>query len=109
VCLVVCLPVTLPKTFYPLFSLGLPASALEGVRARCAQAYGALYVSGKLLDVNSTTGSEIFVGCSNGELMRFALQADDPNKVRSISMGNFHHLNLLAGILHHPVPTKSAE
>lgn len=27
------------------------------------------------------TGSEIYVGCSNGELLRFALQADDPNKV----------------------------
>jgi hypothetical protein len=26
-------------------------------------------------------GSEIYVGCSNGELIRFALQADDPNKV----------------------------
>ena len=27
------------------------------------------------------TGSEIYVGCSNGELLRFALQADDPTKV----------------------------
>lgn len=27
------------------------------------------------------SGSEIYVGCSNGELIRFALQADDPNKV----------------------------
>jgi hypothetical protein len=26
-------------------------------------------------------GSELYVGCSNGELLRFALQADDPNKV----------------------------
>lgn len=26
-------------------------------------------------------GSEVYVGCSNGELLRFALQADDPNKV----------------------------
>lgn len=26
-------------------------------------------------------GSEIYVGCSNGELLRFTLQADDPNKV----------------------------
>ncbi|THU80066.1 hypothetical protein K435DRAFT_823770 [Dendrothele bispora CBS 962.96] len=48
----------------------LPASALEGVRARCAQAYG----------------SEIYVGCSNGELMRFALQADDPNKLESYTI-----------------------
>ena len=26
-------------------------------------------------------GSEIYVGCSNGDLIRFALQADDPNVV----------------------------
>ncbi|KAG6918355.1 hypothetical protein DXG01_015004 [Tephrocybe rancida] len=29
------------------------------------------------------SGSEIYVGCSNGELIRFALQADDPNKLES--------------------------
>jgi hypothetical protein len=29
----------------------------------------------------SEPGSEIYVGCSNGELIRFALQADDPNVV----------------------------
>jgi hypothetical protein len=34
---------------------------------------------GLLTDVS--LGSEIYVGCSNGELLRFALQADDPNKV----------------------------
>lgn len=27
-------------------------------------------------------GSEIYVGCSNGQLVRYALQADDPNSVR---------------------------
>lgn len=30
---------------------------------------------------NDHAGSEIYVGCSNGELIRFALQADDPSKV----------------------------
>ncbi|KAF5379248.1 hypothetical protein D9615_005933 [Tricholomella constricta] len=30
--------------------------------------------------------SEIYVGCSNGELIRFALQADDPNKLESYSV-----------------------
>lgn len=30
---------------------------------------------------NNHAGSEIYVGCSNGELIRFALQADDPSKV----------------------------
>ncbi|KAG5732330.1 Transforming growth factor-beta receptor-associated protein 1 [Termitomyces sp. T112] len=31
-------------------------------------------------------GSEIYAGCSNGELIRFALQADDPNKLESYSI-----------------------
>ncbi|KAF9441751.1 hypothetical protein P691DRAFT_682937 [Macrolepiota fuliginosa MF-IS2] len=30
--------------------------------------------------------SEIYVGCSNGELIRFALQADDPNKLESYTI-----------------------
>ncbi|KAJ7485525.1 hypothetical protein FB451DRAFT_1554419 [Mycena latifolia] len=38
--------------------------------ARCAQALG----------------SEIYVGCTNGELIRFALQADDPNTLESYSI-----------------------
>ncbi|KAG6830375.1 hypothetical protein H0H92_001012 [Tricholoma furcatifolium] len=40
------------------------------VKIRCAQALG----------------SEIYVGCSNGELIRFALQADDPNNLESYSI-----------------------
>jgi hypothetical protein len=31
-------------------------------------------------------GSEIYVGCSNGELLRFTLQADDPHKVCVLSI-----------------------
>lgn len=38
--------------------------------ARCAQALG----------------SEIYVGCANGELIRFALQADDPNTLEAYSI-----------------------
>ncbi|KAJ7078094.1 hypothetical protein C8R44DRAFT_825659 [Mycena epipterygia] len=38
--------------------------------ARCAQALG----------------SEIYIGCSNGELIRFALQADDPNTLEAYSI-----------------------
>ncbi|KAF5369004.1 hypothetical protein D9758_002863 [Tetrapyrgos nigripes] len=61
-----------PYQVQPLIEtvFSLPASALEGVQARCAQAYG----------------SEIYVGCSNGELLRFALQADDPNKSESYTL-----------------------
>ncbi|KJA21405.1 hypothetical protein HYPSUDRAFT_140625 [Hypholoma sublateritium FD-334 SS-4] len=44
------------------------ASASTGrIQVRCTQALG----------------SEIYVGCSNGELLRFALQADDPQKLES--------------------------
>ncbi|KAF9475156.1 hypothetical protein BDN70DRAFT_272425 [Pholiota conissans] len=31
-------------------------------------------------------GSEIYAGCSNGELLRFALQADDPAKLESYTL-----------------------
>ncbi|KAK7047403.1 hypothetical protein VNI00_006634 [Paramarasmius palmivorus] len=40
------------------------------VQVRCAQAHG----------------SEIYVGCSNGELIRYALQANDPNKIASYTI-----------------------
>lgn len=45
-----------------------PGSSL--VQVRCAQALG----------------SEIYIGCSNGELLRFTLQAEDPNKLESYSL-----------------------
>lgn len=32
------------------------------------------------------SGSEIYVGCSNGELLRYALQADDPNQLGSYTL-----------------------
>jgi len=48
----------------------LRRSGSPPVKVRCAQALG----------------SEIYVGCSNGELLRFALQADDPNKLESYSL-----------------------
>jgi hypothetical protein len=31
-------------------------------------------------------GSEIYIGCSNGELLRYALQADDPDKLESYKL-----------------------
>ncbi|KAF8155542.1 hypothetical protein B0H34DRAFT_499413 [Crassisporium funariophilum] len=40
------------------------------LHVQCAQAYG----------------SEIYVGCPNGELIRFALQAEDPNKLESYTI-----------------------
>ncbi|PPQ65334.1 hypothetical protein CVT26_000049 [Gymnopilus dilepis] len=40
------------------------------IQLKCAQAWG----------------SEIYAGCSNGELIRFALQADDPNKLESYTI-----------------------
>jgi hypothetical protein len=34
-------------------------------------------------------GSEIYAGCSNGELLRFTLQEDDPNQVCPIVSSGF--------------------
>ncbi|KAF7344550.1 CNH domain-containing protein [Mycena sanguinolenta] len=45
-------------------------SLISQCKPRCAQALG----------------SEIYVGCSNGELIRFALQADDPNTLEAYSI-----------------------
>ncbi|KDR80363.1 hypothetical protein GALMADRAFT_62776 [Galerina marginata CBS 339.88] len=43
--------------------------------------------SGKIyLRCAQALGSEIYAGCSNGELIRFALQADDPNKLQSYTI-----------------------
>ncbi|KAJ7792918.1 hypothetical protein B0H14DRAFT_3094085 [Mycena olivaceomarginata] len=47
-----------------------PTKPVDPVQCRCAQALG----------------SEIYVGCSNGELIRFALQADDPNTLEAYSI-----------------------
>jgi hypothetical protein len=54
-----------PYQIQPLISRITAAGGDHGhpVRVSCAQAQG----------------SEIYVGCTNGELFRFALQADDPN------------------------------
>ncbi|KAF8649627.1 hypothetical protein AX16_005716 [Volvariella volvacea WC 439] len=48
------------------FSAGF-GSGQSPIHVRCAQALG----------------SEIYIGCANGELLRFALQADDPEKLES--------------------------
>ncbi|KAE9408021.1 hypothetical protein BT96DRAFT_1034408 [Gymnopus androsaceus JB14] len=47
----------------------LPESVLQGIEVRCGQALG----------------SELYIGCSNGELMRFAVQ-DDPSKTESYTI-----------------------
>jgi hypothetical protein len=57
------------------------------IQLRCAQAIGKSRPRKETrkhgAETGVFTGSEIYAGCSNGELIRFALQADDPSKVRS--------------------------
>ncbi|KAF8637927.1 hypothetical protein AX17_002548 [Amanita inopinata Kibby_2008] len=59
-----------PFQLQPLISSAFEFDVEADVRVSAAQALG----------------SEIYVGCSNGELLRFALQADDPNKLESYSL-----------------------
>ncbi|KAM6503566.1 hypothetical protein JOM56_000509 [Amanita muscaria] len=58
-----------PFQLYPLISTIFDESQ-SPVRVTAAQALG----------------SEVYVGCSNGELLRFALQADNPKKLESYSL-----------------------
>src|SRR6266545_4323591 len=65
-------------------------------QVRCAQAFGscrilccANFVMKLLL-----AGSEIFVGCINGDLLRFVLQADKLGKVK-----NFGHSSSVGGLI----------
>ncbi|KAJ7598856.1 hypothetical protein C8J56DRAFT_915191 [Mycena floridula] len=53
-----------PYQIEPLVAAILDDYGSTSIQVKCAQALG----------------SELYVGCSNGELMRFALQADDPSK-----------------------------
>ena len=56
------------------------------VRVTAAQALGTLVTPPIVVQpLKLVAGSEIYVGCSNGELLRFALQADEPMKV-SVTM-----------------------
>jgi hypothetical protein len=59
--------------------------ALNYRRMQSVIAVDSIFLVSKFHGMNDphsfSTGSEIYVGCSNGELLRFALQADDPNKV----------------------------
>ncbi|KAF8629820.1 hypothetical protein AX15_003265 [Amanita polypyramis BW_CC] len=59
-----------PFQLQPLISSALGSDSQHDVRVTAAQALG----------------SEIYVGCSNGELLRYALQADDPKKLESYSL-----------------------
>jgi hypothetical protein len=55
------------------------------IEVSCARAVGTMaFISFILKPAKKDAESEIYVGCTNGELIRFALQADDPNKVRGI-------------------------
>ncbi|KAJ4490232.1 hypothetical protein J3R30DRAFT_49846 [Lentinula aciculospora] len=47
-----------------------PESVLQGLQIRCGQALG----------------TELYIGCSNGELMRFALQGGDASKAESYTI-----------------------
>ena len=65
---------------------GLAFEAEGGkIQLRCAQAIGKSCPRQEQKKARAesfvSTGSEIYAGCSNGELIRFALQADDPSKV----------------------------
>src|SRR6266567_1302830 len=77
-----------------------------GIQLRCAQAIGSLCLRKErweeITQNSPHTGSEIYAGCSNGELIRFALQADDPTKVWSrFTVENNGDETLPAGIIHH--------
>jgi hypothetical protein len=68
------------------------ADAVLSVEVKCVQAFG-MYHFGSEREPSSLvssycqtdvfSGSEIYVGCSNGEILLFALQADGPDEVRS--------------------------
>ncbi len=63
--------ITLSKANHTLGAAGHP------VTVRCAQAIGTLHACLYPWPFNDPSpGSEIYVGCSNGELLRFALQGN---------------------------------
>ncbi|KAK0192609.1 hypothetical protein F5146DRAFT_511043 [Armillaria mellea] len=63
-------PVDVPPYQVQNLVAGASESGLATSEVRCAQALG----------------SEIYVGFANGQLVRFALQADDPNKLESYTV-----------------------
>ena len=76
-----------PYQVQPLISsiIDKPQSHSGGlVQVTCAQAHGMCHSSWRGFATDGYVGSEIYVGCSNGELLRFTLQADDPNKVYAL-------------------------
>ena len=52
--------------------------------------------------IQACAGSEIYVGCSNGELLRFTLQADDPYKVCVLSTRRWR-----VGLIFHQIESYS--
>ncbi|KAF5389636.1 hypothetical protein D9757_004156 [Collybiopsis confluens] len=70
-------PYQLQELIAEVFS-DVPHTTVQGIQIKCAQALG-IQTPVILADKpNLASGSELYVGCSNGELMRFAVQADDP-------------------------------
>jgi len=67
------------------------ADAVLSVEVKCVQAFG-MYtpapsepssLASSCCQTDIFSGSEIYVGCSNGEVLLFALQANGPDQVRS--------------------------
>jgi len=70
-----------------MFSSGRGQPSGPPVEVICAEALGMLLISvirSTLILNQSYPGSEIYIGCSNGELLRYALQADKPDTVCQI-------------------------
>jgi hypothetical protein len=71
-------------TYAPQNPVDVPPFQLQRLIPEIAEAYrvdGAPSDGKPQLRCAQAFGSEIYVGCSNGELIRYALQADDPTKV----------------------------
>jgi hypothetical protein len=67
------------------------ADAVLSVEVKCVQAFGTCYFGSErerpslvssCCQTDVFSGSEIYVGCSNGEVLLFALQANGPDQVR---------------------------
>jgi hypothetical protein len=68
------------------------ADAVLSVEVKCVHAFGMYYFGSErepsslvlfCCQTDVFSGSEIYVGCSNGEILLFALQANGPDQVRS--------------------------
>lgn len=78
------------------------ADAVLSVEVKCVQAFGTCYFGSErersslvssCCQTDVFSGSEIYVGCSNGEVLLFALQANGPDQVRQdiCTRSSSHH------------------